>query len=466
MFSPAMLLNAPRPSIAHSPMCASARAPFSVLLCVVVALPSCRPGGTARDAPRINPHPIALHRPKRQPLSAAAQLGRELFFDPALSASGRMSCGSCHAANAAYGPPDSKAVQLGGLAGDAQGGRAVPSLRYLSRIPNFEIGPDTTGEEPLDMNARAAQAAGAPPAQKKAGARAAPPLVPRGGLFWDGRSNTLQDQARGPLFNPAEMANTDVSAVAARLARAPYAARFTQLFGAQIFSDARRSVDEALFAIARFQFEDESFQPYSSKYDAYLEGKAELTSPEARGLRLFEDPARANCAGCHPSRPGPDGQPPLFTDHQYEALGVPRNEQLLVNRDPAYFDLGLCGPVRGDLQSQRQYCGMFNTPTLRNAARRGVFFHNGVYHSLAEVVEFYNGRDLHPERFYPRGNDGAVLPFNDLPPACRGNVDKLDAPFNRRAGDRPPLDAEEIRELIAFLETLNDGYVASDAPAP
>ncbi len=79
---------------------------------------------------------------------------------------------------------------------------------------------------------------------------------------------------------------------------------------------------------ARYQVEEPSFHPYSSKYDHWLEGKARLSESELRGLQLFNDPDKANCAGCHPSAPTRDGLPPLFTDHQYEALGAPRNAAL------------------------------------------------------------------------------------------------------------------------------------------
>jgi len=63
--------------------------------------------------------------------------------------------------------------------------------------------------------------------------------------------------------------------------------------------------------------------PFSSKYDAYLARKVDLTEQEQRGLRLFQ--GKAHCDACHPSTPGPQGEPPLFTDFSYDNLGVPRN---------------------------------------------------------------------------------------------------------------------------------------------
>jgi cytochrome c peroxidase len=152
--------------------------------------------------------------------------------------------------------------------------------------------------------------------------------------------------------------------------------------------------------------------------------------------------------------------PPLFTDGQYEALGAPRNKALAANRDKAYFDLGVCGPYRSDMRNETQYCGMFLTPTLRNVALRKVFFHNGVFHSLQEVQDFYNYRDTDPGRVFARAADGTVAKFDDIPARFLGNVDVVDPPFDRHLGDPPPLTPGEEADIIAFLRTLTDGYQA------
>ena len=185
--------------------------------------------------------------------------------------------------------------------------------------------------------------------------------------------------------------------------------------------------------------EDPSFHPYTSKYDYWLEGRARLTRAELHGLQLFNDPKKANCAGCHLSHPPPAPLPPMITDAQSEPLGVPRNTALAANRSPSYYDMGLCGPDRKDLAAQTQYCGMFLTPTLRNAATRHVFFHNGVYHSLDDVMKFYNLRDVEPGKIYPHDAQGHVLQYDDLPAKYRANVDKADAPFDRHRGDTPSM---------------------------
>jgi cytochrome c peroxidase len=387
-----------------------------------------------------------------------AEIGRAMFFDARLSGSGTMSCATCHLPAFAYGPPNDLPVQRGGLGGTAQGGRAVPSLRYADRAPGFAIGPplgDADSAQAAQVTAGAAGGTVRP--HKTAGAPPGPvPPVPRGGLFWDGRAGSLQLQAASPLLDPAEMANPDSAALAATLRALGYAGRLARALGTREAATPGRLLDQALFALARFQFEDGSFHPYASRYDRWLEGNDTLSAAERRGRRVFEDPARGNCAACHLDRPGPDGRPPAFTDWEYEALGVPRNGRLTANRDPARFDLGLCGPVRTDLVRQRQWCGMFRTPSLRNVATRRAFFHNGVYHTLEDVLRFYNFRDTHPERIYPVDANGMVRTFDDLPSALRANVDVTDAPFGRKRGDPPPMTEEEMRDVLAFLRTLTD----------
>ena len=415
-----------------------------------------------RPVDGFNPHPLTPREPARQPLSAVAQLGAKLFHDQRLSGSGHLSCASCHSAAHAYGPPTSGPVMLGGPQLRTPGVRAVPSLRYLYRQPAFSIGPDAEGDndQVVPLAQQAMQAAGHVRVLKTAAApqAAAANLVPQGGLFWDGRADTLEQQVNGPLYNPLEMDAGSPTRVIDELEHAPYARDFVRLFGPGIFANPRFAADEAMFAIARYQIENPDFHPFTSKFDAWLAGKARFSPAELRGYRLFNDPAKGNCAACHLDRPTRDGLPPLFTDFQYEALGAPRNPAIPANRDPHYYDLGLCGPYRSDLSRQTQYCGMFLTPTLRNAATRHVFFHNGVFHSLEQVLDFYVNRDLHPGRFYARDAAGRTIPYDDLPARYRGNVDKADAPFNRVPGDQPALTQVQIRDVIAFLDTLTDGY--------
>jgi len=181
-------------------------------------------------------------------------------------------------------------------------------------------------------------------------------------------------------------------------------------------------------------------------------------------LALFDDPLRGNCAQCHLDTKGADGSHPLFTDYQFEALGVPRNLELDANKDPRYFDEGLCGPARRDQRDHAEYCGMFKTPTLRNVATRGAFFHNGRFHSLKDALRFYSSRDAEVSRWYPHSAGGRIERFNDLPRSFRSNVDTTTPPLSGHHSDRPVWSEAEIADVIAFLNTLTDGFRATARP--
>ena len=101
---------------------------------------------------------------------------------------------------------------------------------------------------------------------------------------------------------------------------------------------------------------------------------------------------------------------------------------------------------------------MFRTPGLRNTAKRPRYFHNGVFSTLREVVDFYNTRDANPSRWYPVIG-GAVQQFNDLPASLRANVTHA-PPFGTSRGGTPPMNPREAADLVCFLETLTDGHVA------
>ena len=368
---------------------------------------------------------------------ALALLGKKIFNDASLSASGRMSCATCHDPAHAYGPPDGRAVREGGKDLHSPGTRAVPSLRYtLNRTPVWFHEYQSNPIERLTETES----------------------VPTGGFAWDGRFNSLREQAAAPLLAANEMANDDARAVADKLARAPYAAEFRAAFGANVFDDPEGAFRKALLALERFELHDGSFHPYTSKFDAYLDGKAKLTGAEARGLRWFSDPRKGNCDACHTVTPGADGSHPLFTDFTFAAPAVPRNREVPANADPAYFNLGLCGPLRQDQQEEKKGCGMFKTPTLRNVAARKVFFHNGRFHTLRDAVLFYAERDARPSRWYPQ-RGGVVEIYDDLPPALRDNADRIDPPFNRPRGAPPALTASEVDDIVAFLSTLTDADV-------
>jgi cytochrome c peroxidase len=391
-------------------------------------------------------------------LSPAAQVGEKMFADPSLSASGRMACATCHSPDAAFGPPNDLAVQLGGKDLTAAGTRAVPSLRYKDFTPPYA--------DLLD-NPDGISAPG-----------------PGGGFAWDGRAATLAEQAAIPLLAANEMANSSAGDVVAKLQAAPYAELFRAAFGSAIFAQPDAAFGKALQALQAFQREDPRFHPYSSKFDLYAANKigGALSPAEARGLKVFSNPDTGNCASCHYQGAGLNGSSALFTDFSYEAIGVPRNAVIPANADPAYFDLGLCGPLRSDHPPApgNAFCGMFKAPTLRNVALRKSFFHNGVMHSLEQVVRFYNTRDTMPELWYPtiggtpkpapdpdfpgyglvtrQYTGGTVQKFNDLPPQFVRNLDTQMPMDGRAPRSAPPMSERDLTDLICFLNTLTDGY--------
>ena len=329
-------------------------------------------------------------------------------------------------------PAQGERLPRGGAHRDRPGFRAVPSLRYLDDTPRFaRHAYAENGSEREDIG-------------------------PAGGFMRDGRAETLRTQALLPLLDPAEMANADIATLAARLRSISRDGDFETVCGPQVFATVAATADCAAGALQQFELEDASFHPYSSRYDAFLAGTATLSASELNGLRLFADPAKGNCSACHPHQPRPGGRGPVFTDFSFHALGVPRNAALAANRDPQFFDLGLCGPKRSDLAAERQYCGFFKTPTLRNVARRRAFFHNGRYQTLEAAVRFYLDRDRGPLA------DGATERYDDLPPALRANIDRSAAPFNRRPSEAPALSESELRDLLAFLRTLDDADQARD----
>jgi cytochrome c peroxidase len=437
-----------------------ARAGSLFVAACALSLVGCnRPAGASLPA---DPVACGLAPPgvaARGGLSAAAQVGRALFFDRSLSASGAMSCATCHDPDRAYGPPNDLDVQRGGPEGRSLGARAAPSLRYKEYTPAYA--------DLLD-NPDGVSAPG-----------------PGGGFAWDGRANTLADQARMPLLSPAEMANAGPADVVAKVARSPYAAAFSRAFPGVLFSDVDRAFAAVTRALEAFQREDPSFHPYTSKFDLRADNKigGSFTPAELRGLAIFADPKRGNCASCHYHGAGLNGSSGIFTDYSFEAIGVPRNRALPANADPRYFDLGLCGPMRSDHAQagvRNGSCGLFKTPTLRNVATRRAFFHNGVIHSLEQAVRFYATRDTRPELWYPTVGSrakarpersfptyglikaqyvgGTVQKFDDLPPLHRRNIDGQLPLDGRARGAKAPLDERDVQDLVCFLETLTDDY--------
>ena len=370
--------------------------------------------------------------------AAIAALGHDLFNDPTLSASGRIACSTCHDPAHGFSAPNAAPVQTGGPGLNQPGIRAVPGLTYGQFSPPFAehfFESEDDGDASVDQG-------------------------PTGGLGWDGRVDRAREQVRLPLLDPSEMANVDPAAVAAAAARSSHAGTLRRLYGQNVFADPERAFAAIAEALEFYQQTPAEFSPFSSKYDLFLLGTLDLTPSERHGLALFNDPAKGNCAQCHKSTVTADGQPPLFTDFGYAALGLPRNPAIPANAQPLYFDLGLCGPTRNDLTARAAYCGMFKTPSLRNVALKPSLFHNGLLHSLRDAVTFYAQRDTDPAKWYPTAADGTVRKFDDLPAQYVTNVN-MEPPFGGHVGDPPALSPAEVDDVVAFLRTLTDGYAAA-----
>lgn len=337
---------------------------------------------------------------------AVVGLGEQLFHDTSLSSSGTQACASCHDAAAGFSDPDAAPpVSEGAMAG-LFGSRNTPTAAYAAFIPAL----GATLEDGAVLWA--------------------------GGLFHDGRVDTLEQQAQQPFLNPVEMNNASAAAVIARLRTSPVATSFLAVYGADALDPGREDEAFARVASAIAAFErTPAFAPFNSRFDDYSAGRGSLTTQELEGMAVFVRADKGNCAACHSIARGPRGEPPLFTDFTYDNLGVPRNP------DTTFFaadfvDDGLATTLaaRGEASAAAQR-GKFRVPTLRNVARSAPYMHNGVFSSLREVVEFYNTRDTAPGRW------GAT----EVPATV--NHDELG---NLGLTDR------DIDALVAFLNTLSD----------
>ena len=338
-------------------------------------------------------------------LNAKASLGKLLFFDKALSSPPGQACASCHAPEVAFADPDTELPVSRGAISGRFGSRNDMTVTYSAFVPPLRRDP----EEDIWV----------------------------GGLFWDGRVNSLTEQAQGPPLNPLEMANPHTAAIAEKLRVLPYAAMFTAVYGEEALRDPQRAFANMADAIAAYE-QTAELSPFTSKYDYWLRGEAKLSEQELLGLALFEAEDKGNCAACHPSRPAADGTPPLFTDFTYDNLGVPRNPENPFYKLPpglnpdgfAFVDLGL-----GDTVKDAAENGKFRVPTLRNVALTPPYMHNGVFKTLYTSVAFYNTRDV------------AHWPEPEYAPTI--NRDEL--------GDLG-LSNREVDDLVAFLKTLTDGW--------
>ena len=376
-----------------------------------------------------------------------AQLGGSLFFDTSLSRPPGQSCAACHAPGVGFTGPLEPVNRGGGVYPGAVHGRFGNRKPPTSSYASSPVLATKTEDGKT---------------------------VFYGGSFWDGRAtgarlgNALAEQALGPFVNPLEQNLPDGDAVVAAVCAGPYASLLREvakkekgIADACAKGNASVAYDVIGLAIAAYETSPAA-QPFSSRYDRYLAGKARFSEQERRGLALFA--VKGKCASCHPHQRGPKGEPPLFTDFAYDNIGVPRNpENPFYKMGPefnpdgaAWRDAGLGGFLKTEPRYARyadENLGKFKVPTLRNVNRRPspgfakAYGHNGVFKSLEQVVHFYNTRDVLPAC-------GSVK----TPEFGKNCWPGPEEPRNmeRETVGKLGLTADEEAAIVAFLKTLDD----------
>lgn len=266
----------------------------------------------------LRPVPIPVDNP---PTRDTIALGRRLYYDPQLSADGTISCASCHAPQFAFA--DSHAFSIG--VGGKTGNRHAPTV--------------------INSAYNAYQ-------------------------FWDGRSPSLEDQAKGPIANPVEMAHSLDGVVNRLQADSRYRELFKKAWGTEHIT-----IDMVAKSIASFE---RTVIVGNSPFDRFYFGhdKKALSPAAQRGFRLFTDPKKANCAVCHTI--GKDDA--LFTDNKFHNLGIGADTRGNLN-DAGRYKIT---KIEADM-------GCFKTPTLRNLGNRGPYMHDGSFPTVKDALAHYIG---------------------------------------------------------------------------
>ncbi len=365
-------------------------------------------------------------------------IGKRLFEDANLSEPAGVSCASCHAASQAF--QGNNGSRIPAVAKGSQDGkfgtRNVPTAAYAMMSPSFHFSKEKNEDGEIEWKAL-------------------------GGQFLDGRASNLRQQAEGPFLNAKEMNNASKKVVVDKVRLASYAPLLKNAYGRHVFDNPDKAMFVITSAIAAFE-KTHAFAPFSSKFDRVLKGKDTFTPEEAKGFELFKDPQKGNCIACHVGdQKSTNPRDWLFTDYSYDNLGLPRNPDIPENANADSFDLGLCNqdgiakkaPKGLDIDA---LCGAFKVPTLRDIALTPPYGHNGVFKTLRDIVKFYATRDTSPEEWYPKNADGTVNKFNDLPSRYAANVNTKEVPLDRKAGEQPRLNDQEVDAIVAFLNTLTD----------
>ncbi len=278
-------------------------------------------------------------------LKSRFDLGRELFFETDISTDRTMSCATCH--DPALGFSDGHPITIG--VGGKTLKRNSPGLLNRFRGKTF---------------------------------------------MWDGRFDSLKEQALTPLENPDELA----IGIPEALKRVKSNSKYKELFAKSWPGEA---IDREKMASALATFVKQIRIP-ESPVDQFRAGNRRgLNKVETHGLWLFE--SKASCWKCHS---GPD-----FTDEKLHNTGIGA-----VNGKPREGQFAITG--------NEEHTGRFNMPTLRGLTFTGPFMHDGRFKTLKEVVDFYN-----------KGGEK------------NSHLDKLMKPLN--------LKENEVEALVAFLKSLS-----------
>ena len=332
------------------------------------------------------------------PLNAVkTALGEALFFDPNLSRCGTLACASCHHPEHGFASPYQVPPGCDGV----RGRRRAPTLYNVAY---------------------------------------------QGHYFWDGRVQSLEQQALLPVVTPAELGNVwDVVLTYLSTGRHiptgkeyPQAHAFYTAYFAEVFNSDITPITVAR-ALAAYE---RTILTRDAAFDRWLAGDdAALTPVQKRGAERFF--GRANCAVCHP--------PPLFTDDKFHNIGTPQAGFETPHLFPANATIRAAAEAQGwpvppdvdlgrqevpPLQSSWSDLGAFKTPTLRNVALHGPYMHNGALATLAEVM-----------RHYERLAAGELQP---LAGKLAFYVRYGKAHFGARGGGA----ADDVEVMVAFMQAL------------
>jgi cytochrome c peroxidase len=417
-------------------------------------------------------------------------LGKAMLYDKQLSVNRNEACAFCHMPETGFtGPVSALNETTGAYPGSVRtrfSNRVPQTHSYAALAPMLHYNPgqgDLVGGNFWDMRATGRRL-----------------------------GNPAAEQAEGPPTNPAEMALPDTACAVYRASRRPYRGLFEHVWGIQAFriqwpaevemvcdtpgpppdgrpplrldptdrGRANATFDQMAQSIANYEVSAE-VTPFTSKYDAEQAGNVTFTAQEQLGYDLFR--GKAKCNACH--RDGGPGEDPLFTDFTASNIGTPPNPRLpyYAEQRPdsrgyvanpagaAYVDPGVAGFLKGqNLLSQPSSVdarwrgleagtvGRFQVPTLRNVDKRPYpefvrsYGHNGYFHSLKEIVHFYNTRDVLPRCHANDPGEGTTCwPA----PESIANMNKT------RVGHLGLSDAEEDA-IVSFMRTLSDGYFSRD----